>query len=204
MWPFWRDQDRCSPCACHLSQARGFCSGSVGFTRAGRFFLVSKRWEVALIDPNVSPTLYTSLITFKKEFKPSISRYVPSLISPFSPFCNISWSCWAVLFTSNFDDDVAANNWLGLMTHHVALCKRKRDIIENQKKREIIFWSHTLRTYQILFIWWDFLKLIRAKLFNSNDKLDKKNENYIVFLGRYIGELYTGEVCSLKYIAKCP
>jgi len=61
-----------------------FCSGVVGFTRAGRVFLVSKKWEVALIDPNASPILYTPLITFKKDRRPSISRYVPSLISPFS------------------------------------------------------------------------------------------------------------------------
>jgi len=61
-----------------------FCSGLVGFTRAGRFFLVSKNWEVALIDPNVSPTLYTPLVTFKKDRRPSISCYVPSLISPSS------------------------------------------------------------------------------------------------------------------------
>lgn len=61
-----------------------FCSGLVGFTRAGRFFLVSKNWEVALIDPNVSPTLCTPLVTFKKDRRPSISCYVPSLVSPFS------------------------------------------------------------------------------------------------------------------------
>lgn len=58
------------------------CSGLVGFTRTGKSLVISKNWELALVDLNSSPRQYFLLVTFAEAGKPCVVNYSPSLISP--------------------------------------------------------------------------------------------------------------------------
>ncbi|XP_021764106.1 uncharacterized protein LOC110728758 isoform X2 [Chenopodium quinoa] len=58
-------------------------SSLVGFTRTGKSIVVSKSWELALVDLNSSPKQYIPLVTFEEARKPYMVGYFPSLIPPF-------------------------------------------------------------------------------------------------------------------------
>ncbi|XP_021729162.1 F-box/kelch-repeat protein At3g23880-like [Chenopodium quinoa] len=58
-------------------------SSLVGFTGTGKSLVVSKSWELALVDMNSSPKQYIPLVTFDEARKPYMVSYFPSLIPPF-------------------------------------------------------------------------------------------------------------------------
>ncbi|XP_074284098.1 F-box/kelch-repeat protein At3g06240-like [Silene latifolia] len=60
------------------------CSGLVGPTKTGKFFVISKGSELALMDTGFSAKDRTPLVTLEQANRLSIASYVPSLISPFS------------------------------------------------------------------------------------------------------------------------
>ena len=58
------------------------CTSLVGFTRTGKSLVVSKNWELGVIDLDSSPREYLTLITFDKtRDNPCILSFFPSLIS---------------------------------------------------------------------------------------------------------------------------
>ncbi|XP_074281078.1 F-box/kelch-repeat protein At3g23880-like [Silene latifolia] len=60
------------------------CSGLVGPTKTGKFFVISKGSELALMDEGFSAKDRAPLVTLEQADRLSIVSYVPSLISPFS------------------------------------------------------------------------------------------------------------------------
>ncbi|XP_021843037.1 F-box/kelch-repeat protein At3g23880 [Spinacia oleracea] len=57
-------------------------SSLVGFTRSGKSLVVSKNWELALVDLSSSSKQYIPLVTFKETQRPCMVGYFPSLIPP--------------------------------------------------------------------------------------------------------------------------